>query len=117
MMTTAEKLRSLLGETIPDGGSDADTLFTDAEIDQFLADAPVTPEGDVNVERAAYEGWRVKAARLSSLVDTTEGNAQRKFSQLLDNAMEMVKHYSRSSGGPTEGRTRIGRISRPAIEW
>lgn len=109
-LTDDEKLRQLLGESLPPEGTDVDTLFSDDEITQFLEDSP-------NIERAAYEGWRVKAARLSSLVDTTEGNAQRKFGQLLDNALDMIKVYQRSSGGPTEGRTRIGRISRPAPEW
>ena len=105
-----QKLRQLLGEDIPVGGTEADTLFTEAEIADFVESTP-------NLERAALEGWRVKAARLSSLVDTTEGNSQKKFSQLLSNAEVMVKTYLRSSQGATEGRTRIGRISRPGVEW
>lgn len=111
-MATLEEiqLRQLLGESIPPGGAESDTLFTDEEITNMLANSP-------NLERAAYEGWRAKAASLSSLVDTTEGNAQRKFGQLLANALDMVKLYQRSSGGPTEGRTRIGRIRRPDLEW
>ena len=109
-LTQNEKLRQLLGEDTPAGGTEADTLFTDEEIDGFLED-----NGDI--ERAAYQGWRVKAARLSNLVDNTEGNVQRKFSQLADNAAEMIKHYSRSSSGPTEGRTRVGRARRPGVEW
>lgn len=101
------KLRSLLGEEIPEGGSEDETLFTDEKIAELLA-------SNSELERAAYEGWRIKAAKLSSLVDTTEGNAQRKFGQLLDNALDMVKIYQRSSSGPTEGRTRIGHIKREA---
>jgi hypothetical protein len=107
-MATADevlRLRRLLGETIPSGGTEADTLFTDAELTQLIDDNP-------DMDRAAYEGWREKAASLSGLVDTTEGNAQRKMSQLLTHAQDMVKMYLRSSGGPTEGRTRIGRIVR-----
>lgn len=104
------KLRQLLGEDIPDGGTDEDTMFTDQEIIDLLDSNP-------DVERAAYEGWRAKAARFASLVDTTEGNSQKKFSQLLDNAESMVKLYLRSSVGPTEGRTRVGRIRRPGVEW
>lgn len=109
-LTQNEKLRQLLGETVPPGGSYNDTLFTDEEIDEFVDEAP-------DLERAAYEGWRVKAAKLSTLVDTTEGNSQKKFSQLLENALDMVKVYQRSAGGPTEGRTRIGRARRPGVEW
>lgn len=102
-------LRALLGESITEDTSEGDTLFTNEEIANLVASNP-------SVERAAYEGWRIKAARLGNLVDTTEGNSQRKFGQLLDNALNMVKLYQRSSEGPTEGRTRIGRIVRPAPE-
>lgn len=109
-LTPNQRLRQLLGEDIPVGSSDVDTLFTEEEIDDLLAE-------NEDLERAAYEGWRVKAARLSNLVDNTEGNVQRKFSQLLDNANDMIKLYLRSSGGPTEGRTRVGRIRRPGVEW
>lgn len=108
--TDQERVRALLGEDIPEGGSAADTLFKDSEIQEFVDSTP-------NLDRAAYEGWRVKAARLSNLVDTTDGNIQRKFSQLLDHANDMVKLYSRTSSGPTEGRTRVGRAVRPGVEW
>jgi hypothetical protein len=109
-MSDASRLRALLGEDIPDGGTAADTLFKDEEIQRFLDDTG-------SIERGAYEGWRVKAARLSNLVDTTDGNIQRKFSQLLDHANDMLKVYSHSSSGPTEGRTRVGRAVRPGVEW
>ena len=105
-----KKLRQLLGEVIPPGGTEADTLFTDEEIQDLL-------EENLDPERAAYEGWKIKAAKLANLVDTTEGNAQKKFSQLLSNAETMLKTYLRSSGGPTEGRTRVGRSVRPPVEW
>lgn len=110
-ITLAEELRQLLGETVPEGGTADDTMFSDEEIGNFLV------RGDGDLDRAAYEGWRAKAAALSNLVDTTEGNSSRKFSQLLDNATDMVKLYQRSSSGPTEGRARIGRITRAGVEW
>lgn len=109
-LTAHDKLRQLIGEEKVAGGSDADTLFSDEEIEDFLSE-------NEDIERAAYEGWRAKAAKLSNLVDTTEGNAQRKYSQLHDQALEMVKQYFRSSSGPTEGRTRIGRAVRAPMEW
>lgn len=109
-LTDTDRLRSLLGEDIPRDGKDSDTLFSEEEIQDLLVRF-----GDM--ERAAYEGWRVKAARLSNLVDTTEGNVQRKFSQLLAGAQDMMKSYSRSSSGATDGRTRIGRAVRPGVEW
>lgn len=108
-----DKLRQLIGEMIPDGGTAADTLFTAEEIDDLLEGVDVATE----MERAAFEGWRIKAAKLSNLVDNTEGNVQRKFSQLLDNAEAMLKIYQRASGGSTEGRTRVGRARRAGVEW
>lgn len=110
-LTPQERLRQFLGEDVPAGGSVDDTLFTNEEIQDLIDQA-----GN-NLERAAYEGWRVKAARLASLVDTTEGNAQRKFSQLRASAESMIKLYQRSSEGPTEGRARVGRIVRAPVEW
>lgn len=110
MLSETDKLRQVLGEQVPEGGSAGDTLFTDIEIVDLIDSTPTS-------DRAALEGWRVKAAKLSSLVDTTEGNSQKKFSQLLANAMNMVKLYTRSSAGPTEGRSRVGRIVREPIEW
>src|SRR6478752_7829163 len=109
-ITDVDRLRGLLGESIPDSGSASDTLFTDEEIQDYLDQT-----GDL--DRAAYEGWKVKAARLSNLVDTTEGNSQRKFSQLSTQAEEKVKFYARSSAGSTEGRVRVGKISCPTVPW
>lgn len=106
-LTADHKLRALLGESIPDGGTAADTLFSDEEIETLLADA------NDDLDRAAYEGWRQKAASLANLVNVTDGNASREMGKLLDNAEKMVRIYLRSSSGPTEGRTRIGRIVRP----
>lgn len=96
-----ERVRLLLGEP-----SDAETLFTDEEVQELLT------ESNDDIERATYEGWRIKAAKFANLIDVTEGNASRAMSDLHDHAMKMVAHYARASAGPTEGRTRIGRIRR-----
>ena len=49
------KLRKLLDERIPNGGSDADTRFSDAEVDELLSEA-------TNIYSAAAIGWTRKAA-------------------------------------------------------
>ena len=105
-LTDADRLRGLLGEPIPEGGTADETLFSDAEIEDLLTQAAD------NLDRAAYEGWRVKAAHYAGLVDTNDGNASRAMSDLYDHAAKMVSLYARSSGGPTEGRTRIGKVRR-----
>lgn len=105
--TKLDRFRQLIGEVIPPGGTEADTLFTNEQVSQILFDS-----GD-NMNRAVYEGWRIKAAHLANLVDVTDGNASREMSQLLDHAQDMIRIYSKSSGSYlTEGRTRVGRIVR-----
>ena len=99
-------LRALLGEQIPEGGTEADTLFSDELLSSWLL---VNPD----IERAAYDGWRAKAAEMANLVNVTDGAAVREFSDLHEHALNMVRLYQRSSAGPTEGRTRVGRIVRP----
>lgn len=108
-MVTPEQiteLRLLIGESIPVGGSEVDSLLTNVQLTKMIEDSTG------NLERAAYEGWRVKAAQFANLVDVTDGAASRSMSDLLKNATDMVKLYAKSSTGPTEGRTRVGRIVR-----
>ena len=99
------RLRLLLGEEVIEGDTENDSLFTDKQLGYWLENSP-------SLERAAYDGWRAKAAQFANLVSVTDGAASREFSDLLENAKSMITLYSRSSSGPTEGRTRIGRIVR-----
>lgn len=100
-----DELRGMLGERIPPGGTASDTLFDDAQIVRWI-------DANPSLERAAYDGWRSKAAEFANLVSVTDGAASRELSDLLKNAKDMAALYQRSSDGPTEGRTRIGRIVR-----
>ena len=104
-MTPLARLRLLLSDPLPDDGSDP--MFSDQELSDILSEAGDDPE------RAAGEGWIMKAANYAELVDVTEGNASRAMSDLHSHALAMVKQFQRSSTGPTEGRTGIGRIKRP----
>lgn len=108
MATTAEidALRALLGEVIPPNGTEDDTLFSRHQLEVILTEV----EGDQ--ERAAYEGWRIKAAHFANLVDVTDGASTRSMGDLHKQALDMVKLYSRASAGATEGRARVGRIVR-----
>lgn len=106
VMLPLERLRLLLADPMPTDGTDP--MFTDVELTNILGEA-----GD-NPERAAADAWVMKAARYAELVDVTEGNASRAMSDLHSHALAMVKQFQRSSNGPTEGRTRIGRIRRAA---
>lgn len=97
-------LRLRLGESIPASGTEADTLFSEEQL-QAIVDTTSSPD------EAALEGWTVKRAQLANLVNVTDGAASRELGQLFDHATEMVDHYSRKINGRS-GRTRIGRITR-----
>lgn len=103
-MTALERLRLLIADPLPEDGTDP--MFKDSDLTDVLAEAGDDPE------RAAADAWVMKAARYAELVDVTEGNASRAMSDLHSQALAMVKQFQKSSTGPTEGRTRIGRIRR-----
>lgn len=100
-VSDADRLRTMLADS-----DAASYVFTDDQIQDMILQA-----GD-DLERAAFDGWRNKAAYYADLVDVTEGNASRSMSDLHDHALAMMKIYASSRGGPTEGRTRIGHIVR-----
>lgn len=66
------------------------TVYGDLDLSGYI-------DGVENVELAAAEVWREKAARYAGLVDTTEGSSSRKMSQLRDAALKMAELY----GGAT----------------
>lgn len=104
-----ELLRMYLGEVIPEGGSEADTMFTDTEIQAFLDDTS-------EINAAAALGWSIKAANLSHLTDMAEGSSRRSLRQRWENALEMTKYYTALASslgvGTPGGRTRIHQIER-----
>jgi hypothetical protein len=102
--TEVTALRLRLGEAIPEGGTSADTLFSE---EQLQAIVDTTDSSDA----AALEGWEIKRAHLANLVNITDGAAARELGQLFEHANEMVDDYSRKINGRI-GRTRIGRITR-----
>jgi len=89
------KLRKLLDERIPDGGSDADTRFPDADLDELLVDA-------ANIYEAAAAGWTLKAGMFQRELGQIESYAvgqerydMRKLKDMLDYALKMAETYSR----------------------
>lgn len=100
------ELREMLGESLPEGGTEADSMFTNTQITTWL-------EAAVSIEAAALKGWRVKMAHYANLVNVTDGAASRELSDLMTHAQEMVTMYTRLARGITWGRTRVGKIRRP----
>lgn len=110
--TPVDRLRRRIGETIPADGTEADTMFTDAQLTDMLDSV------GGNLDQASYVGWQEKAAEYANLVTVAEGNSSRQMSDLHKNALTMVKHYSDLLGpGGTvapasRGRVVIGNIVR-----
>ena len=83
MATDSERVRQFLGEVIPSGGSENDTMFTNVQIEDLLLQA------DGDVDAAVLSGWRQKAAEFAELVDVQEGTSKRAMSDLHKNALAM----------------------------
>lgn len=89
------KLRKLLDEQIPAGGSDTDTRFTDADIDELLSEA-------ANIYGAAAAGWTLKAAMFQreagQIQSYSVGQERYEMSNpkdLMEYALKMAETYSR----------------------
>ena len=98
------KLRKLLDERIPEGGSDADTRFSDADIDELLIDA-------TNIYEAAAAGWTIKATMFQreagQIQSYSVGQERYEMSNpkdLMEYALKMAETYSRMAA------SRIGSV-------
>jgi hypothetical protein len=87
-----ERLRRMVGERIPPGGDETNTLFLEEEITDLIAAA----NDDLNV--AALAGWYAKMAEFAKLVDAAESGTEKKLSQMFKNAEMMVKHFEEVTG-------------------
>lgn len=102
-MDTPSTVRAQLGERIPEGGTESDTMFTDGEILDLIS--------TYGAEGAVLEGWRRKAAEFANLVDTTEGTSKRAMSNLHQQALEQVRGLEAATAA-AQPRTRIHQIKR-----
>ena len=89
------KLRKLLDERIPENGSDADTRFSDADIDELLIDA-------TNIYEASAAGWTLKATmfqreagQIQSYSVGQERYEMANPKDLIEYALKMAETYSR----------------------
>jgi hypothetical protein len=91
-VATADELtlRLYLAESVPDAGSGADTLLSDAQVTALLSRAG----GDLR--RAAAEGWRIKAGLYADLVNASDGGSSRSLGDLQAHALAMAAEYGRS---------------------
>lgn len=73
------------------------------------ASAPWAPTFDLNA--AAAEGWRWKAAKAASMIDFTADGASFKQDQLLAHCEKMVKRYSKGTLGTMELRSQMASLT------
>lgn len=93
------KLRKLLDERIPEGGSDTDTRFSDTDLDELLVEA-------TNIYEAAATGWTMKAAMFQRELGQIESYSvgqerydMRKLQDMVNYALKMAETYSRIAAG------------------
>ena len=87
-------LRMNLNEVIPPGGTDADTMFSDAEIDNLLTQSDT-------IEEASWRGWVIKGMRLAmatagGLTQAQMGSEQFKWTaptDLFDLCKQMAQYW------------------------
>jgi len=110
-VSAADLVRLQCGESIPPGGSDADTMFTDDQIQTFLT------MNNNSVNASTANAWRVKAAWFASQVDVVEGNSQRKMSQAYTQANSQAKYWANQP----DNNAYIGRsrqiVNRRTMPW
>lgn len=97
-MTPTEELkqefRELVDEPIPEGGTEKDTRFTDAQINRLLSRAK-------NIYSAVSEGWTMKAGMLSrelgQIDEYAVGQERYRIMNLqtaISGALTMAKRYA-----------------------
>jgi len=89
------KLRKLLDERISEGGSVADTRFSDADMDELLIEA-------ADIYEAAAAGWTLKAGMFQRELGQIESYAvgqerydMRKLQDMVNYALKMAETYNR----------------------
>jgi hypothetical protein len=85
-----KRLRKMINDMIPSGGTDNDVTFSDAELDDILRESE-------NVYYAAYECWTIKAGMLQGDIESySAGNEKYDLTSLKDkfeHALRMAQKY------------------------
>lgn len=89
-----DRLRKMINDTIPKGGTDSDAAFSDAELDDILKESS-------NIYFAASELWTLKAGMLQGDIESySAGNEKYDLTSLKDKLsyfLSMAKKYKEQS--------------------
>jgi len=110
-MLVVDRLRAYVGERIPTGGADTDTMFTDDEINDLLTNFQSPLQGNEGLYLAAAEGWERKASNYADQADHEQGGAKDTLSQLRSQAVQEADRFRKLAYG--RFTPRVGRIVRP----
>ncbi len=90
------RLRKLLNEVIPPGGTENDTNFLDTELDEILIESS-------SIYGAASTGWAMKAGLLQSQIESYSVGQERydltSLKDQLSHALAMASHYASTEQG------------------
>lgn len=113
-MSNMRRLRRLLDEQIPEGGSDTDTRFLEEDIAILLKESS-------SIYEAASKGWTEKAGmyerEMAGIEQTTTGQETYRYTSLRDRlayALRMAEMYAEMALGVTGG-SRILRVVKPEV--
>ncbi|KOS64631.1 hypothetical protein FJQ98_14130 [Lysinibacillus agricola] len=85
-----DRLRKMINDIIPKGGTDKDTTFSNAELDDMLRESE-------SIYYAASEGWTIKAGLLEGDIEGySAGNEKYELTKLQDrlaHALRMAQKY------------------------
>lgn len=109
------RIRKYLNETIPAGGTDADTRFLDSELEELLTEAE-------NVYQAASKGWVIKASLLQGDIESySVGQEKYDLTSLKDqlsHAVTMANQYASLGASAAGGKVSSGvilKLSKPEV--
>ena len=109
-----DRLRRLLDEQIPEGGTDKDTRFTNDDLDGLLGEAG-------SLYSAASLGWTEKAGmfqrEMAGIEQMTTGQESYRMTSLkdqLDYALKMAKTYA-DMAAMAQGGSWMMKVKKPEV--
>lgn len=102
-----KRLRRMIGDRIPEGGTDEDAAFSDDELDEIL-------EESSNIYEAASVLWTLKAGMLQGDIESyAAGNERYDLTSLkdkLDFCLSMAKKYKEQAEEAADSEQNYGSV-------